>query len=323
MRITDVLRTIRANKRFLISGHIDPEADAVGSQLVLANLLKRLKKDVLIVNEDSPPGSCNFLPNVKSVKLFKDIKRKNFKQPDCAIVVDSPVLSRIGKVRDLISDDVTIINIDHHISNERYGDINWVDLKASSVGEMMFELFKKFRISLKRDEAILIYSAISIDTGSFRYSNTTARTHRIASELIKYRLDTDGIFEQLFELKSYPATRLLGATLSTLKKSKDGRVVWIWLTRKMLKRVGAKFDDTENFINFAKAVKGIKVAVFFKEADEKGRIQVSLRGKRGYNVNKVAAKFGGGGHAPAAGCVIKGNPKEVEKKVLRAIFQII
>ncbi len=320
MSVKDVVRAFRENKRFLIAGHINPEADAIGSQLALASLLKRLGKDVLIVNEDPPPDSSLFLPKVKSIKLARSIKRDSFQKPDCAIIIDCPVLARIGRVRDLITDGMTLIDIDHHISNEKYGDINWIDLKAAAVGEMIFELFKKFKMRLNKAEATQLYTAILIDTGSFRYSNTTPKTHRIAAELMKHNLDTDGIFERLFELKSYPAMRLLGLALSTIKVSKDGKIIWFWLTRKILKRAGAKFDDAENFINYARAVKGTKVAVFFKEADEVGKIQVSLRGKRGYDVNVIAHKFGGGGHARAAGCTISGSCREVEKKILREVF---
>lgn len=323
MSIVDVVRQMRRHKKFLITGHINPEADAVGSQLALAGLLKRLGKKVLIVNEDPPPDSCNFLPDAKSIKLLRNIKKNNFKKPDCAIVLDCPVLERVGGVADLITDGVTIIDIDHHISNERYGDINWIDLKAAAVGEMIFEIFRKLKMKLSKDEATQLYTAILIDTGSFRYSNTTPKTHEIAAALMKYNLDTDGIFEKLFELKSYPAMRLLGFSLSTIKKSADGKIVWFWLTRKMLKTAGAKFDDAENFINYARAVKGVKVAIFLKEANEKGKIQVSFRGKSGYDVNKIAAKFGGGGHARAAGCTIASTPKSAEKKIMREVSKII
>ncbi|KPK39327.1 MAG: hypothetical protein AMJ78_08655 [Omnitrophica WOR_2 bacterium SM23_29] len=323
MSITNVVQAIRGNKRFLIAGHINPEADAVGSQLALASLLKRLGKGVLIVNEDPPPESCKFLPNIKSIKLFKDVKESYFKRPDCAIIVDCPVLDRIGKVKELITDGVILVGIDHHISNERYGDINWIDLKSSAVGEMVFEIFKRFKLKLNKEEATQLYTAILIDTGSFRYSNTTERTHRIAAELIKYGLDTDSIYKQLYELKAFPATQLLGLSLSTIKKSRDGKVVWFWLTRQMLKQAGARFDDAENFINYARAVKGVKVAIFLKETDKKGKVQISLRGRKGCDVNKIASRFGGGGHARAAGCTITGIPKEAERKILRAVFKVV
>lgn len=323
MSISKVANAIRRHKRFLVSGHVDPEADTIGSQLALASLLRRLGKKVIVVDQDPPPDSCAFLPRLREITLLKDLKKKEFKKPDCAIIVDCPTLDRIGKVKDLITDGITIINIDHHISNVRFGDVNWVDLNAAADGEMIFDIFKKFRMKLTKDETVIIYSSILIDTGSFRYSNTAARTHIIAAELIKYGVDTNSIFEHLFELKSYPATRLLGRALLTLKRSRDGKVVWLWLTNKMLRQTGAKHDDAENFINYARAVKGCKVALFFKETEEKGIIKVSFRGKKGIDVNKIAAKFGGGGHARAAGCTIKAAKKEAETKVLKEVLKVV
>lgn len=323
MSIAKVVSAIQRHKRFLVSGHVDPEADTVGSQLALASLLRRLGKEVVIVDQDPLPDSCAFLPRLKQITLLKDLKKKSFKKPDCAIIVDCPTLERIGKVKELITDEMTVINIDHHISNTMFGDVNWVDLEAAADGEMIFDIFNKFRMKLTKDEAVIIYTSILIDTGSFRYSNTTARTHIIAAELIKHGLDTNGIFEHLFELRPFPATRLLGLSLLTIKRSKDGKIVWLWLTNKMLKQVDAKFDDAENFINYARAVKGCKVALFFKETAQKGMIKVSFRGKRGIDVNKIAAKFGGGGHARAAGCTIKATAKEAQTKVLREVFKAV
>lgn len=321
--ISKVISAMRRHKRFLISGHVDPEADTIGSQLALASLLKRLGKDVLIVDQDEPPEICAFLPRIGSIILLEDLKKERLRGFDCAIVVDCPTLERIGEVKGLITDKMTVVNIDHHISNVMFGDANWVDLKAAADGEMIFDIFKKFKMRINREEATLLYSAIVTDTGSFRYSNTTAKTHLVAAELIEIGVDTNGIFERLFEMRSYNATRLLGMALTTIKRSKDGKVVWFWLTKRMIKKAAAKFDDAENFINFARAVKGSCVAIFFKETPREGEIKVSFRGKRGIDVNKIAAKFGGGGHPGASGCAIKAAAKEAESKVLREAFKIV
>lgn len=324
MSILNVISVLRRNKRFLISGHVDPEADTVGSQLALASLLGRLGKEAIIVDEDWPPTSCSFLPDLRSIKLFRKLNKKRFKKPDCAVIVDCPSLERIGRVKDLISGGVTVINIDHHVSNSRFGDVDWVDTRAAAVGEMIFELFKKLRLKLTRDEAIVIYTAILIDTGAFRYSNTTAKTHKIAAELIKNGLDTNSIFEHLFEMKSYQTTRLLALVLSTMKRKKNGKVVYIWITRNMLKRSRAAFNDAENFIGFARATRGCKVAIFFKETPNNKIFKVSFRSKEGVDVNKVASKFGGGGHSRAAGCTISANSKkEAESMILNEVFKAV
>ncbi|MFH0771012.1 MAG: bifunctional oligoribonuclease/PAP phosphatase NrnA [Candidatus Omnitrophota bacterium] len=324
MSVHKVIEAIRRHKSFLITGHIDPEADTIGSQLALGSLLKRLDKDVRIINQDLPPESCAFLPYVKSIELVKNIKKSDFKAPDCAMVIDCPTIERAGKTAEIITDGIEVINIDHHVSNQQFGHINWVDLKAAAVGEMIFDIFSRLKMKPTNEEATAIYSAVLIDTGSFRYSNTTAKTHMTAAKLIARGLDTNGIYESLFEMRSFCATRLLGLALSTLKKNGNGAVVWIWITRRMLKRAGANFDEAENFINYARAIKGCKVAILFKEAADKGVFKVSFRSKKPVDVNKIAAEFGGGGHSRAAGCTITAaGAAAAEKKILSEVFKAV
>lgn len=323
MSLPKVISAIRRHKRFLISGHVDPEADVIGSQLALASLVKRLGKKAVIIDQDSPPISCDFMPGINSIVLYKDLKRKALKGMDCALVLDSPTLERTGKVAGLITADMEIINIDHHVSNEYFGHVNWVDEKVAATGEMIFEIFKRLGSKLTKGDAINIYSAILIDTGSFRFSNTTARTHMIAAELIKNGLDTNLIFERLFEMKAYEVTHLLGQSLSTLKRTGDGKIVWMWITRDMMGKTRAQLKDAENFIGFARAVRGSKVALLFKETEKKGLIKVSLRGKGDVDVNKIAERFGGGGHVAAAGFSIKASRREAEKKVLAEVSKYV
>lgn len=319
MSLPKVINAIRRHRKFLISGHVDPEADAIGSQLALASLLKRLGKEPIIVDQDPAPISCDFMPGINSIVLCKDLNRKVLKDTDCALVVDCPTLERTGKVAGLITKDMEIINIDHHVSNDDFGHVNWVDRKGAATGEMIFAIYKRLGLKLTREEAINIYSAILIDTGSFRFTNTTAKTHIVASELIKNGLDTNFIFESLFEMKTYEVTHLLGQSLSTLKRTGDGKIVWMWITRDMMGRTGAQLKDAENFIGFARAVRGSKVALLFKESEEKGLIKVSLRGKNGVDVNKIACKFGGGGHVAAAGFSIRAPRQVAERRVLAEV----
>jgi bifunctional oligoribonuclease and PAP phosphatase NrnA len=227
-------------------------------------------------------------------------------------------------VKELIGKNMTVINIDHHVSNDMFGDINWVDSGASAVGEMVFELFKKLKLGLTGNEAEMIYSAILTDTGSFRYSNTSERTHFIAAELIGKGLDMNAIYEHFFELRSFQSTRLLGKVLSGIKRSKDEKIVWVWITNKMLKESGLPVADAENFIGFPRSVIGCKAAVLFKETGRKGVFKVSLRGKKGVNVNNIAAKFGGGGHDAASGCTLMAaNRGHAERKILSEVAKVV
>ena len=316
MSLPKVINAIRRHKKFLISGHVDPEADAIGSQLVLASLIKRMGKDPIIVDQDAPPVSCDFMPGINSIVLCKDLNKKALKDIDCALIVDCPTLERTGKIASLITPGMEIINIDHHVSNDYFGNVNWVDEKGAATGELIFRIFKRIGMKLTKGDAINIYSAILIDTGSFRFSNTSPRTHAIAAELIKNGLDTNFIYESLFEMKAYEVTHLLGRSLSTLNRTPDGKIVWMWITREMMKKSGAEIKDAENFIGFPRAIRGSKIALLFRETEEKGLIKVSLRGKDGIDVNKIAMKFGGGGHVAAAGFSIRAAHKEAEKRVL-------
>ena len=240
MSLPKVINAIRRHKKFLISGHVDPEADAIGSQLALASLIKRLGKDPIIIDQDPPPVSCDFMPGINSIVLCKNLNKKVLKDIDCALIVDCPTLERTGKAAELVTRDMEIVNIDHHVSNDYFGDVNWVDGKGAATGELIFGIFKRLGLKLTKGDAINIYSAILIDTGSFRYSNTSAKTHIIAAELIKNGLDTNFIYESLFEMKAYEVTHLLGKSLSTLNRTPDGKIVWMWITREMKNGTGAE-----------------------------------------------------------------------------------
>ncbi len=323
MSLNNVVKAIREHRNFLVTAHIEPEADAIGSQLAIASLLRRLGKRAVIIDQDKPPISCDFLPGIDSINIAGDMGKRKVARFDCALVVDCPTIERAGKSADFIPSGATVVNIDHHVSNRMFGDVNWVDSKSAATGEMVFGIFKKLRMGLTRQEAVSIYAAILIDTGSFRYSNTTARTHLMAAELMKSGLDTNMIYENLFEMKTYPVTHLLGHSLVTMKRSKDGKIVWMWITDDMLKESGAEIKDAENFIGFARSVRGCKVAVLFKESRADGLVKVSLRGKNGVDVNKIASKFGGGGHLAAAGCSIKAGRSEAEKRILSEISKYV
>jgi len=323
MSLKRVVKAIREHKKFLVTAHIEPEADAIGSQLALSSLLKRLGKQVAIIDQDKPPISCDFLPGIDSIKIAGDVGGSKSPRFDCVLVVDCPTLDRAGRSADFITSGATIVNIDHHVSNKMFGDINWVDNRSAATGEMVFEIFKEMRMKLTRQEAVSIYAAILIDTGSFRYSNTTAKTHLMAAELMKSGLDTNMIYENLFEMKTYSVTHLLGHSLVTMKRSRDGKIVWMWITEDMLKESGAELKDAENFIGFARSVRGCKVAVLFKESRAAGLVKVSLRGKNGVDVNRIASKFGGGGHVAAAGCSIKAGRSEAERRVILEISKYV
>ena len=312
MSIRKIKTAIKKFNKFLITAHINPEGDSVGSQLAMASLLKRLGKEVLIFNDSPAPHMLRFIKGADEIVT----QMKEGYDFQAVIVLDCPDMTRTGKVKEFVTEDKVIINIDHHISNENFGRFNWVETDISSAGEMVFQLFRAFRMKIQYDEAVSIYAAIMTDTGSFRYSNTSSETHRIAAELVDKGVLPYEIYTKIYEANSVQDTKLLGETLQTLKVTDDGIIAWLWVTKDILKKTKASLEGTENIINFARSIEGAKIAILFRETGTENRVKVSFRSKGEVDVNKLASFFGGGGHKTASGCTVFGKMEEVEKKVM-------
>ncbi|MDD3906333.1 MAG: bifunctional oligoribonuclease/PAP phosphatase NrnA [Candidatus Omnitrophica bacterium] len=313
-----IIDAIKKYDRFLLTAHVNLEGDSLGSQLGMKALLESLGKTAIIVDNDAVPEHYKFLP--KAAEVSNDMDGKyDF---DAAIVLDCPTLKRTGKVRDIISKGKPVINIDHHISNENFGDVNWVDANASSAGEMVYKIYKEMGISPTKEAALVLYIAILTDTGSFNYENTSRVTHEIAGELLGYGIEPASVSESVYERRSVADIKFLALVLATLKVNKTGDVAYLEVTSAMLKATGANLLKSEGFINYARSIDKVKVAVIFKE-DALGKISVSFRSKGIVDVNKIASFFGGGGHARASGCVIEGRLAEVESKVLAKVEEVL
>ena len=240
-----------------------------------------------------------------------------------AIILDCPDISRIGRVSKYITEDKIVINIDHHVSNENFGKYNWVEEKCSSVGEMIFELFKAFKVKIEYEEALAMYVAIMTDTGSFKYTNTTSRTHDIISELMSAGIKPYDIYTKIYETTSVQDMNLLAETLKTLQVTEDKKIAWLWVTKELLKKTKASLEGTEGIINFARSIEGVEIAILFRETGTENRIKVSFRSKGNADVNKLASFFDGGGHKTASGASVFGKKPEVEKKVLEKAKKLI
>jgi phosphoesterase RecJ-like protein len=277
-------------------------------------------KEAFILDSDAVPTHYRFLP--KSGEVSSDTAA--VAEFDAAVVLDCPNLKRTGNVADVIKKKaVPVINIDHHVSNENFGDVNWVDPRASSAGEMVYRLYKEAGIKITKEIALPLYIAILTDTGSFNYDNTSGATHEMAGELLGYGLDPALVSESVYERRSLKDIRLLALVLDTLKVNSDGTVAYMEVTKKMLKETGADLAKSEGLINYARSIDKVRVAVLFKEdVSQKGRINVSFRSKGDgevADVNKIASLFGGGGHTRAAGCMITGTLEEAKNKVLAGV----
>lgn len=313
-----IAEAIKKHDKFLITAHINLEGDSLGSQLAMKQLLDSLGKKSFILDNDAIPEHYRFLPGAD--KVSNDIaKRPDF---DAAIILDCPTLKRIGKVKDAITKDKFIINIDHHVSNEKFGHVNWVDSNASSAGEMVYKLFKEMGAPLTKEAALCLYIAILTDTGSFNYENTSGATHDIAGKLLGYGLEPARISESVYETKTIDDIKFLGMVLATIKVNKRGDVAYLEITRPMMERTGTQAAKSEGFVNYARSINHVNVAVIFRE-DPGGKINISFRSKSDIDVNLIASFFGGGGHTKASGCVIEGNLADVEKQVLAKVEEAL
>lgn len=315
----EIGRAFREHQRFAILSHVRPDGDALGSQLALALSLKQLGKDVRVWNEDGMLEKYSFL--ARAQLLTKPPSGPE--DVDVAIALDTAIQNRLGTAFQAIRTAKIWINIDHHPSNPGYGDLVYVDPTAPATGQILFELIKSERLPFDRAIAENLYVAISTDTGSFQYPNTTARTFEIAAELVRAGVDVGQINQQVYE--NYPRRRveLLRELLRTMRFEGGGRVASFSLSLKTAAELGVLPEDNEGLIDHLRAIRGVIVAVFFEELTD-GKVRVSMRSKsEKTDVCAICQKFGGGGHTLAAGARVRGSLAEVEQRILEAICNVV
>lgn len=324
MGIREVAEAIRKYDNYLITSHINVEGDAIGSEIALFFIAKQLGKNVIMVNNDPVPDRYRFLPSWDKIIVGNNIGVKKYSN---VIITDCPTIERSGKIASLLrvpKVKINVINVDHHVSNENFGDFNWVDPDASSCGEMIYRLYKEMGLSITEDVATSLYVAILTDTGSFRYDSTTSETHRICADLLKMGIRPAKIAEKIYETKEIGDMILLSKSLSTIKMTKNGKIAYMSVTKKMMEDTGTTPDRTDGFINFARSIDGTEISIFFREdMEDIQRIHVGFRSKGSANVNVLATKFGGGGHPKASGCVLIGHLDKVVAKVLKTAEEFL
>lgn len=312
----EIVGWIRKRRSFIVTSHVNLEGDALGSQLALGHLIEKLgKKKVWYLDETPVPQTYRFLPGQEKVTTDLTIPV----EAEVLITVDCPTQERIGSVARYMTDKTFVITIDHHVSNQKFGHLNWVDPKAAATGEMIYQLYKTAGVSIDRPAAVNLYTAIATDTGQFSYSNTTQKTHRAVAELIQCGVSPYDISEKIYESNSLGSRRLLARVLGTLEVFHEGKTGAVFVTQEMLRRTGCTADETDGFCNYARSIKGVEVGLLFRETEENEKIKISLRSKGLVNVNEIAGEFSGGGHRAASGCVVEGTLEEVQKKVLAAV----
>ena len=314
-RILDrIVQTIRDSDTLCIVGHIRPDGDCIGSQLGLAYALKNAGKKVTVWNEDRLPRKLAFLdPD----RLLDTPKQGN--KFDCVIATDCASFERLGKAGDCIGERQTFINIDHHASNTRYGDLNWISDNEPSSGELIYRLLQAGHWPITPPIADCLFTAVSTDTGSFQYPSTRPATYHVAAHLVERGANLEKVSNEVYQ--SYPLTRvrLLRHVYSSFKLKHDDQIAYFWLRQADYTRTGASPEDAEGLIDHVRAIEPVVVACVFEEMTP-DLTRISLRSKsEKVDVNEIAKQFSGGGHHAAAGARIPGRAMTTQRRVINAI----
>ena len=318
----EISKILQKNNNFLITSHINLDGDGIGSELALYSILKKLKKKPIILNQGKLPKIYDFLPGVNKVQYLEG-DYIDTKSIDVGIALDCSNVKRMGKTYEIFKNIKTIINIDHHTSNENFGDLNYVDSSVSSVGEIIYKLIKFINVDLlDEDISTCLFTSILTDTGSFRYSNVSSKTFKVASDLTSKGIKPYLIANNIYNRNTYSGLKLLGEALSTLETDESNYISWLTITQKMLNDAKAKDEEIEGIIDVATTLNNIEISILFREAKD-NKVKVSFRSKGSFDVNKFAGKFKGGGHPNAAGCLCSGKLDEMKGKILSELFSDI
>jgi len=290
----EVWDKIKSAENIMLIAHVNPDGDALGSSLSLYPILKKMGKKVTVFNVTKPlPEYLDFLPN------FEKVTNKLPNKIDLTISFDCGSFDRLG----LEEKPSFLINIDHHISNTNYGDINVIEPHHASTSQVVYDILKYNNVEIDKESALCIYTALVTDTGSFQYESVNDKVFECAADLVRYGVKPDYVSKMLFQRDRLSRLRLLAKAYDTIEMCCDGKVAFVEVTKEMLEITGAIKDDTDTIVNSVRAIAPVEVACMLREDDE--GIKISLRSKNYADVSKVAVKYGGGGHIRAAGATIK------------------
>ena len=318
--VDQIGEVLRNHQSFVLISHVRPDGDAIGSQLALGFSLMAAGKTVYLINEDGLPDNLAFLAGSEKIELPPATPL----DVEVAIALDTATKPRLGdRALNAASKAKIWLNIDHHISNPGYGDLNLIDSSSPATGQILYQLITALGLPLPAESRDAIYVAVSTDTGSFQYPSTTAKTYQMAADLIDRGLDVGTINSQTYDNYPFRRVELMRALLNTLELSPNGQVAHWELRDQVRIDLGLMPEDSEGLIDIIRAIRGVELAVFFEELVD-GKIRVSMRSKdRRLDVCQIAMEFGGGGHTLAAGIRMSGPLAEAKSLVLDAIHRRI
>lgn len=315
--IQKIVEVIGGGTTFLLTSHEGPDGDAVGSTLALASLLRKMGKMVHVHLKDPVPELYRFLPGADTVK--DTIPDQDF---DVAVVLDVGEHRRAGESFCTFSRIATTVNLDHHLTCEEFADHNLIDSTAAATGVLVYRIAKAMGCNFDRETALCLYVSVITDTGSFRYSNANREAFNVAGEMIECGVNAWDVAEQLYENQPRKRLELLARCLPTLEIIKGGLAASVTVTLDMYAATGADAELTDGFVNYPRSIKGVEVAIFFRQISE-NRIKVGFRSKGKVNVARFSAALGGGGHHNAAGCTVDGTIDEVKDRVYALVDDVL
>jgi len=309
-----MIQILSETKDLLLTGHVEPDGDSVGSLLGIYHAFDGKNKGWQMVLRDEVPENLRFLQDWNLIKKPSNLTIK----PSAILLVDCSDIKRAGEewLLSYYEEKIPCYVIDHHPSDVSTGDFSLVEIEAAATAEIVAAMIEEMGIELDREQATCLYTAIVSDTGCFRYLNTTPRSMQLCAKYLALGIDLEPIRIRLFEDRSFTNMRILSAAINSLQVSTDGMLAWMFVDQATMQKYQAGPGDCTSIVNFSLAVEGVKIGLFFEEY--MNDVKVSLRSRRGYSVNDIAAAFGGGGHVMAAGCRVKGNLATVMPQILQA-----
>jgi len=296
---------LQSKKNILISTHLNPDGDALGSEIALAHYFKQIGLSFQILNSDPTPAFYHFLDSENWAKQFNpDEHGQLLSAFDGCIIVDVSEFSRLGEMCDVVKNaDFPLACIDHHLSTSSIGAAQVVDDRASSTGELVYDFLRSNNADFTQEIVDALYTCIVTDTGSFRYSNTTPNTHRIVADLIEKNARFQYIYSELYESDSKSRAWLKGRLLANMHFESDDRFAWFVLSQDLLAQTKAQIWESEGFSELPRIVKSVEISIMFTESKD-GTAKASFRSKGNIPINELAKQFGGGGHKFAAGAAL-------------------
>ncbi len=314
-----IINQLNKSSRVLIVSHKDPDGDAIGALLATGLAMEKLGKQTVMFNESPIPAVYRFLPMVNRIRHTLGESQKF----DTAIVLDCGGMGRIGNAASLVEEIPVVINIDHHTTNTRFGDLQAIDTEACATAEIVYRLLTKMNVAIDKAIASGIYTGILTDTGSFRFSNTNRAAFTICDEMVGIGVSPSIVAQHVYGTYSIGRIKLLNLALDSIEISRNGLLSIMTVTKQMFQETGTHHEDADGLINYARRIRDVKVAALIHELENSGdnakaaqRFHVSLRSDEGVDVARIASEFGGGGHAAAAGFSIDATLPELKKKII-------